>query len=447
MTENQQNIYKGAPGLDPEIEYEGVDDLLNSKDFNSIIGYAEVKDELTRILDQLKKPEKYACMGISEPHGLLLHGVPGVGKSTFAMDFVNACGRKTFICRKDKSNGDFVDEIVRVFKEAEEAAPSVILLDDLDKFANGDRRHRDKEEFVTVQTCIDRVKDKRVFVVATANDISKLPESLIRAGRFDHIVELQCPTGKEACDIVAHYLSSKPLVAEVDVARIGRLLEGRSCAELETVINQACSYAAFDGRQQAEMKDMIKAILRLVFKAPESFDEDLSTLPLIACHEAGHALVAELLEPDSVNLVTVLNNKSSTAGVVSIHRDENYIYSKKLMENRVMHLLAGKAAIEVIYGVVDTGANSDLQRAFNIVHSFVDDYCSYGFSQFVFNVNSSNELLGRRDSRVADEMDRYYPQTKQLLIENKNKLEALASKLVEEKTLLGDQVQQIINCA
>ena len=147
------------------------------ENFKSIVGYKEIKLELSRILDQLINPEKYAALGVTEPHGLLLHGVPGVGKSTMAQCLVDACGRRAFVCRKDKSNGDFVNEIVRVFDEAAEAAPSVILLDDIDKFANEDECHSDSEEFVTVQACIDKVKDKRVFVVATVNNMRKLPNS------------------------------------------------------------------------------------------------------------------------------------------------------------------------------------------------------------------------------------------------------------------------------
>lgn len=416
-------------------------------DFESIIGYKAIKLELSRILDQLKHPEKYAELGVTEPHGLLMHGVPGVGKSTMARCIVEASGRRAFVCRKDKSNGDFVNEIVRVFDEAAGAEPSIILLDDLDKFANEDERHCDAEEFVTVQSCIDKVKDKRVFVVATANNIRKLPGSLTRPGRFDHILELHSPEGQDAEDIVAFYLSKKSYVADMDVKRIARLLEGRSCAQLETVINQAGAYAAFEGKKQVEMSDMIKAILRIVFEAPESFDKDPSTLPLTACHEAGHALVAELLQPDSVNLVTVLNHDSYAAGIISLHRDDGYFHHKKMMENRVMCLLAGKAAVEICYGAIDTGANSDLHRAFDIVHRFVDHYCSFGFSQFVFDQTSSNEVLDRRDSRVAAEMEHYYAQTKQLIVENKDKLDKLIARLVEEKTLLGDQVQSIIRCA
>ena len=415
--------------------------------FESIIGYRAIKLELSIILDQLINPDKYAALGVAEPHGLLLHGVPGVGKSTFAESFIDASGRKVFICRKDKYNGDFVNQIVHIFDKAADSAPSIILLDDLDKFANEDERRRDAEEFVTVQACIDKVKDKRVFVVATANNIHKLPDSLIRAGRFDHVLELRCPSGQDAEDIIAHYVSRKSFVADLDIKLIARLLDGKSCAELESVINQASTYAAFDERCQVEMKDMIKAILRIVFNAPESFYEDTRALSVVACHEAGHALVAEILEPGSVNLVTALNHDSFTGGVTSIYRDDYYFYSKQMMENRVMYLLAGKAATEICYGTVDTGSGSDLKKAFDIVHRLVDDYCSYGFAQFVYDKQSSNEILERRDSRVAAEMDRFYAKTKQILVENRCKLNALIEALVEEKTLLADQIQKILCCA
>ena len=112
-----------------------------------------------------------------------------------------------------------------------------------------------------------------------------------------------------------------------------------------------------------------------------------------------------------------------------------------------MCLLAGKAAIEICYGTVDPGANEDLKRAFDIVHCFVDHYCSYGFSQFVFDQMASNEVLDRRDSRVAADMEHYYAQTKELIVTNRAKLDKLVACLVEEKTLFGDQVQEIIRCA
>ena len=420
---------------------------MNQNAFEKVVGYADIKLELSRILDQMNDPQKYAKLGVTEPHGLLLEGEPGVGKSTFARSFLEASGRKSYILRKDKPNGDFVKEIARIFEDAAENAPSVILLDDLDKFANEDESHRDAEEFVTVQACIDKYKDRQVFVIATANNVHKLPDSLTRAGRFDHVLTLKCPEGKDAEEIVAYYMSQKSFVADMNTKRIARLLEGRSCAELENVINLAATYAAYEDASQVEMKHMLKAILRIVFGAPEKSNADERSLPLVACHEAGHALVGELLEPGSVDLVTVLNHDSQAAGITALHRDDGYFHSKAHMETRVMCLLAGKAATEVCYGTVDPGVISDMRRAFDIVHRFVDDYCSFGFDRFVFSRDASPDLLSRRDGQVASEMDRYYAQARMLIIQNKAKLEQLTAKLLEEKTLLGDRVQEILQAA
>ena len=120
------------------------------------------------------------------------------------------------------------------------------------------------------------------------------------------------------------------------------------------------------------------------------------------------------------------------------------IHSQKLMAVRVMVLLAGKAATEVCHGTVDPGVISDLRRAFDIVHRFVDDYCSFGFDKFVYTQDPSNDVRARRDAQVASELDRYYGQVRQLLVENRDKLERLTKLLVQEKTLLGDQVQAVI---
>ena len=415
--------------------------------FDNIIGYQDIKRELLRIMDRLCDPEKYEKLGVTRPRGLLLHGAPGVGKSTFANRFIEATRMQTFICRKDKPNGDFVKEIVRIFDQAAQTAPSIILLDDVDKFANEDERHRDAEEFVTVQACIDAIKDKQVFVIATANNIRKLPDSLIRAGRFDHVLQLNCPPGKDAEQIVAHYLAQRKYVANLDARKIARLLQKRSCAELEKVVNEAGVYAGYEGRSQIEMGDALKAILRVVFDAPETMDADDSVLELIACHEAGHAVIAELLEPGSVDMVSVLSHGGEIGGITSLYQDENYFYSKTQMENRVMCLLAGKAATELCYGTTDTGTISDLRRAFDIVLRFVDDYCSYGYDKFVFSHETSGELLSRREQQIASEMDRYYAQVKQMLVANRGFLQALITKLVEEKTVLNEQIRALIPVA
>ena len=144
------------------------------KAIDKIIGYSGIKDELRQISDILKNSEAYKKLGVSAPRGLLLYGEPGVGKSLMSSAVIEESGRKTFTCRKDKPNGDFVKHIKDTFDKAAENAPSIVYLDDMDKFTNGDERHPDAEEYVTVQSCIDEVKGKDVFVLATVNNIHNL---------------------------------------------------------------------------------------------------------------------------------------------------------------------------------------------------------------------------------------------------------------------------------
>ena len=176
--------------------------------FDKVIGYEKEKEELYQLCDMEKNPERYAALGVKLPRGILLHGVPGVGKTLMASALIKEMGRVCYTCRKDKVNDAFVDTIRGIFAEAKENAPSVIFLDDLDKFAS-DSNSRNPEELIAVQSGIDEVKGADVFVVATANDIHELPRSLRRAGRFDRILEICPPNRKEAVEIVRHYLKDK----------------------------------------------------------------------------------------------------------------------------------------------------------------------------------------------------------------------------------------------
>lgn len=178
-------------------------------EFDKIIGYEDVKAELIRLCDVIKNGEKYKALGVAPIGGLLLDGDPGVGKTLMANCFIKESGRKAYVCRKNKPDGEFVNEIKNTFFEAMENAPSIILLDDMDKFANEDNYHINAEEYVTVQSCIDEVKGKDVFVLATTNGTENFPKSLLRAGRFDTMIEVKAPEGKDAVDIVKYYLSMK----------------------------------------------------------------------------------------------------------------------------------------------------------------------------------------------------------------------------------------------
>lgn len=415
------------------------------KEFDEVIGYQDVKNELVKICDILRNGDKYEALGVNLPAGLLLYGEPGVGKTTMAKSFIQASGRKTFICRKLKPDGEFVNDIKTIFDEAVKNAPSIVFLDDMDKFANDDRYHRNSEEFVAVQSCIDEVKGKDVFVLATANDLDNLPDSLLRAGRFDKIIKVNAPEGEDAVKIIEYYLSKKTYVSDIDAREIARIMNGKSCAELETVINEAGIYAGVENKQSINMDDVVKACMRVIYKAPECIKQtDDEFLERTAYHEAGHTAVAELLEEGSVSLVSVREHGGNIGGITAYYQPDRYWHAKKYMENRVMSLLAGKAATEVKYGEVDVGANSDIRRAFDIVERFIDHYCSYGFESWEMDHYSGN-VTARKEMQIYTEIERYYQQARKLLIENREFLDRLASALVERKTLIGKDVTAIKN--
>lgn len=414
------------------------------KEFDEVIGYADVKVELEKICDILKNGEKYRKLGVTLPGGLLLHGEPGVGKTTMAKCFIKACGRKAVTCRKFKPDGEFVNEIKAVFDEAVKCAPSVVFLDDMDKFANSDRYHRNTGEMVAVQSCIDEVKGKDVFILATANDLDNFPDSLLRAGRFDKIIEVRSPAGDDAVNIVSYYLGKKNLFGDIDAAEVARILNGKSCAELEAVINEAGIYAGYANKTYIDMDDIIKACMRVIFKAPESLEQDSDEfLEQTAYHEAGHAVVAEVLEEGSVSIVSVCRHSGDVGGITAYYQPDRYWKAKKYMENRVLSLLAGKAATEVKYGETDVGAESDIRRAFDIVKRFVDNYCSYSFDRWVMHDDPSESLTVRKEMQIYSEIERYYQNARKILIQNREFLDKLAAALVEKKTLTGRDIREL----
>ena len=415
----------------------------NMKDFELIIGYEDVKAELRMALDTIKNPEKYQRLGVKMPRGVLLYGEPGVGKTVLAKSFLEASGRKYFICRKDKPNGDFVNEITETFEKAKAGEPCIILLDDMDKYANEDYRRPDAEEYVTIQSCIDDISGKDIFVMATANDVRKLPNSLMRAGRFDKVIQMNMPRGKDATEIVKYYLSSKETVSDVDPEEIARILDGKSCAELETVINEAGIFAGFDGKSKIDRDDLLRAVMRVIFNAPESLGVNNEyKLKRVAVHEAGHAVVAELLEPESVNLISINPHGGDIGGFTSYNNNEHYFNSISYMKERVVALLGGKAATEIVFAETDVGCNSDMHRAFDIVERFVDNYCEFGFDKFERR-SSSSTLLEKKETFVHAELDRYYMQAKKIIADNRAFFDALVQALVEKKTLTSKDIKQI----
>lgn len=405
------------------------------RELDRVIGYEGIKNELYRIIDIIKNPAKYKKLGVTVPKGILLDGDPGIGKTLMAKAFIKETGLKSFVIRKDKPDGEFIDYIREVFDEAAAETPSIILLDDLDKFANEDHMHRDAEEYVTVQACIDDVKDLDVYVIATCNEYRKLPDSLVRSGRFDKEFFMYFPGIEDAKKIIEFYLKNKKVGKDIDVEEIARFSEGRSCADLESVINEAGIYAGFDNRKCINQADIKKAVIRKIFNGAEIAETDPVSVRRLAVHEAGHAAIAELFFPGKVSFVSIEARTRGVKGVVRLISDG---YSREDFDNNEIEImidLAGKAATELILNEIDMGTNMDLSNANDQIGRLLDNIAAYDFRSWCHGPGTSKLVYDYKDTVTASELSRYYIKTKQLLGKNRAFLEELIDLLIEKKTI------------
>ncbi len=426
--------------------------------FDMIIGYSAVKKELRQIADTLKNRDAYNKLGVSAPRGLLLHGEPGVGKSLMASAVIEASGRQVFVCRKDQPNGDFVKHIKETFDKAIENAPSIVLLDDMDKFANGDERHPDAEEYVTVQSCIDAAKGKEIFILATVNNMRCLPRSLYRAGRFDRVIKIEAPRGSDALAIISHYLQSKKVVAGVDTETIARIMDGRSCAELETVINEAGLYAGYERADFITMDHLLEACLRIIYDVPavadDEEDEDFYTNlsdanyvgAQIVYHEAGHAVVSEILCPGSVTLVSAYNRSGNRGGFTDYYNDRSHT-PLHWAKSRIVAGLGGLAANEQKYGVFDIGGRRDLDQAFDRMKDLVVNTGMCGLSLYSYGYGDadSDSLKSAQEQAIAAEVEKSYRKAKEILALNAEYFEKVADALARKKLLSAADMQKLKN--
>ena len=415
--------------------------------FDKVIGYDEIKSELRRIGDVMKNPDKYWKLGVSISKGVLLYGEPGVGKTLIACCFMELIGRKKFTIRKDAANGDFVDHITDTFRKAVQNQPSIIFLDDIDKYSEDCYRNSDAEEYIAIQTGIDQIKEggADVFCVGTCNDIENLPRSLIRAGRFDHRIEVNAPEDlSTVARIIEHYLKDKAVSEGINAHDIARLMEGKSCAELETVVNEAGILAGYEGKELIEQDDIIRACLRVIFDAPEATEgaNDENAMRLIATHEAGHVVVAEMLQPGVVNVSSINKHTGNRGGITRVSKPESFETSFNLHEASILRSLAGKAAVEVVYGIPDIGAQVDLENAYNIVERFAAELHIYGFDGHS-DYDDSEYWHSAKNHRITYELERYYRQARQIIVENRTFLDAVTDALIAKRTLTFKDIAEI----
>ena len=410
--------------------------------FDRVVGYETIKNELLQICDMIHNREIYEELGAKLPQGILLYGDPGLGKTLMAKSFIEESGLKAYIVRRNKGNNDFIGDITDTFRKAKENTPCVIFLDDMDKFANEDSDHRDAEEYVAVQSGIDEVKSCDVFILATANEIWKLPSSLVRSGRFDRKIEVQCPTNRDADEIIEHYLSNKKVSETVNMDDLSKMISYSSCAELETILNEAAINAAYKRKPSIEMEDLVKSVLRMQYDSPDNYTKiSAEDMKKTALHEAGHLVVLEVLCPGSVGLASLRSTgRDSTGG---------FIHRCKELSRRHYHVLvslAGKAAVELYYS--DTCANgcqNDINRAFNIIREDLSENATLGFGMIDVATNgfpnTSENMNSRNEAVTQAELERYMLITKDILLKNREFLEKATAALIEKETLLHSDIR------
>lgn len=417
--------------------------MKNNEIFKGIYGYSEEKESIKRIVDMLNNPKKYEDLGCDMLKGLLLYGPPGTGKTSLSLAILNAVNRPNFIIRKE-STSDKLNEVLKTtFDKAIKSAPSIILLDDLDKF---DSTEYSEDNSYIVQSLIDSVKDKDVYIIATVNDITKLPSSLTRKGRFDVKIEITNPAEKDSDQIIKHYLSSKKLSKDVNFDRVCNLLAGYSCADIESVCKKAGILAGYKNQNEILMGDIINSALELLYGGEENeIDNDKNeNLKEVAYHEAGHVLVGEILNPGSVRFASVTRNFVKQ-GVAAYHKEIKGDDDQN-QRNALTRVLAGKAATEVVFNRCDVGANSDLGKAFRIARKFVDSYCSEGFdSWFDSRDETSERVKANKDEQSSRMVKEHYNKAKEILISNRDKLDKIASSLIENKILFEDEIKTLMD--
>lgn len=411
--------------------------------FEKIIGYDSIKTELLQVCDMIKNRGIYEKLGAKLPCGILLYGNPGLGKSLMAKCFIDECNLKSFTLRKSKSE-NFVEYITEIFNKAKENVPSIVFLDDMDKFANEDDRHSDAEEYVAVQAGIDSVRGCDVFVIATVNDIRKLPDSLKRAGRFDKCIEFYNPTFSDNVRIIKHYLENKNVSKKINIADIAKMLCSCSCAELETLLNEAAIIAGYKRKPQIEMEDIVESVLKVEYGSAGSYTKrSIEELKHTAYHEAGHLLMCEVLYPESVGLASIRTKGwGRLAGLVRQYKEP------KFEKHHILICLAGKAATELVYGLCGSGCELDIRKAYESIETSAVEGGYFGLgavSDQYYNI--STPFKSKIEVITQTELERCLFEAKKIIADNRDILDKIASALLEKETLLASDIKMLMQQA
>ncbi|MDQ1143321.1 cell division protease FtsH [Bacillus sp. SORGH_AS 510] len=442
--------------------------------FRDVAGADEEKQELVEVVEFLKDPRKFAELGARIPKGVLLVGPPGTGKTLLARATAGEAGVPFFSI----SGSDFVEMFVGVgasrvrdlFENAKKNAPCIIFIDEID--AVGRQRgaglgggHDEREQTLN-QLLVEMDgfgANEGIIIIAATNRADILDPALLRPGRFDRQITVDRPDviGREA--VLKVHARNKPLDETVNLKNIAMRTPGFSGADLENLLNEAALVAARSGKKKIDMEDIDEATDRVI-AGPAKKSRVISEKErnIVAFHEGGHTVIGLVLdEADMVHKVTIVPRGQAGGYAVMLPREDRYFMTKPELLDKIVGLLGGRVAEEIVFGEVSTGAHNDFQRATSIARKMVTEYgMSDKLGPLQFGQGQGGQVFLGRDihneqnysDAIAYEIDleiqriikECYERARKILTENRDKLDLIAKTLLEVETLVAEQIKYLV---
>ena len=439
--------------------------------FSDVAGEDEAKDLLTEIVDYLHYPEKYKEIGASMPKGALLVGPPGTGKTLLAKAVAGEANVPFFSI----SGSEFVEMFVGMgaakvrdlFKQANEKAPCIVFIDEIDtigkkrdgQIGGNDERGQTLNQLLTEMDGFDG--SKGVVILAATNRPDSLDPALLRPGRFDRRIPVELPDLKGREEILKVHAKKIKIADNVNFSDIAKAAAGASGAELANIVNEAALRAVRSGRRFATQADMEESI-EVVIAGYQKKNRVLSNKEklIVSYHEIGHALVAaKQTESAPVHKITIIPRTSGALGyTMQVEDGEHFLLTKEELENKIATLTGGRAAEELIFHSITTGASNDIEQATKLARGMITRYGMSDEFDMVAMENVTNQYLGgdsslacsfetqtKIDQKVVDLVRRQHEKARKILSDNMGKLHELAKYLYENETITGEEFMKILN--
>ena len=438
--------------------------------FSDVAGEDEAKENLTEIVEYLHNPNRYKEIGASMPKGILLVGPPGTGKTLLAKAVAGESNVPFF----SMSGSEFVEMFVGMgaskvrdlFKQAKEKAPCIVFIDEIDaigkkrdgQFSGNDEREQTLNQLLTEMDGFEG--NNGVIILAATNRPESLDPALTRPGRFDRRVPVELPDLKGREEILKVHAKKVKTTGNIDYQKVARMASGASGAELANIVNEAALRAVRDGRDavtQADMEESIEVVIAGYQKKNAILTDDEKWR--VAYHEVGHALVAaKQTNSAPVQKITIIPRTSGALGyTMQVEEGNHYLMTKEELENKIATLTGGRAAEEVKFGTVSTGASNDIEQATKLARAMITRYGMSDEFDMVAMETVMNQYLGgdtslacsaetqaKIDKKVSDLIRTEHEKAKKILSDNMDKLEEISKYLYEKETITGEEFMKIL---